>query len=196
MQLCERMGSRRQLQEYMKRFSTKGFADFLFKQYLDQGKLQQLLSFSEDFPQELGKFLEPHDNLSWMHQVVTQDYNRAHQTLHRMAKGEAKYVGKKKTLLSLSKLSMLASDSTDTETLQTLNRELQVIEFQQNIPTEALEANGLVPEEMPPLQPEEIIQLYVGDKNFDGDEMQYIFALEFLDLAYPCLLYTSDAADE
>ena len=30
-----------------------------------------------------------------------------------------------------------------------------------------------------------LLQLYVGDKNFDGDEMQYIFALELLDLAYP-----------
>ena len=46
------------------------------------------------------------------------------------------------TLLSLSKLSMLASDSTDTETLQALNRELQMIEFQQNIPTEALEVGS------------------------------------------------------
>ena len=36
---------------------------------------------------------------------------------------------------------MLASDSTDTETLQALNRELQVIEFQQNIPIEALEVS-------------------------------------------------------
>ena len=38
---------------------------------------------------------------------------------------------------------MLASDSTDTETLQALNRELQVIEFQQNIPIEALEVSWL-----------------------------------------------------
>ena len=44
------------------------------------GKLQQLLSFSEDFPQELGRFLEPHDNLSWMHQIVTQDYNKVQMT--------------------------------------------------------------------------------------------------------------------
>ena len=46
-----------------------------------------------------------------------------------------------KTLLSLSKLSMLASDGSDMETLQVLNRQLQVIEFQQNIPIEALEVS-------------------------------------------------------
>ena len=62
----------------------------------------------------------------------------AHTHTHKNKKKTKK---KHKTLLSLSKLSMLASDSTDTETLQTLNRELQVIEFQQNIPTEALEVS-------------------------------------------------------
>lgn len=41
------------------------------------GQLQQLLSFSEDFPQELGRFLEPHDHLSWMHHISTQDYSKA-----------------------------------------------------------------------------------------------------------------------
>jgi len=40
------------------------------------GQLQQLLSFSEDFPQELGRFLEPHDHLSWMHHISTQDYSK------------------------------------------------------------------------------------------------------------------------
>ncbi len=40
------------------------------------GQLRQLLSHSEDFPGELGEFLEPHDNLSWIHQVATQDYTK------------------------------------------------------------------------------------------------------------------------
>jgi len=48
-----------------------------------------------------------------------------------------------------------------------------------------LQASGLNPEEMPPLQPEEIIQLYVGENNPNADEMQFLCALEFLDLAYP-----------
>ena len=43
------------------------------------------------------------------------------------------------TLLSLSKLAMLTSESVDSETLQVLNRQLQLIELQQNIPAEALE---------------------------------------------------------
>ena len=30
-----------------------------------------------------------------------------------------------------------------------------------------------------------LLQLYVGDNNPDSDEMQYLFALECLDVAYP-----------
>lgn len=54
---------------------VQGFSDFLFKMYLDEGKLQQLLSFSKDFPAKLGVFLESHPYLAWLHHLATQDYN-------------------------------------------------------------------------------------------------------------------------
>lgn len=187
-QLCERTGNREQLREYMARFSAQGFSDFLFKQYLDNGQLQQLLSHSEDFPAELGQFLESHDNLSWLHHIATQDYSKAHSTLQRLAEKETKYVDKKKTLLSLGKLAALLSDSSHPEKAQdlgTLNHQLQLIEFQQNIPLEALEGSGVDPTCMPPLPPEEVIELYVGEKNPASDELSFICALEFLEFVYP-----------
>lgn len=52
----------------------QGFSDFLFKLYLDEGHLNQLLSFSEDFPTELGTFLKPHLSLSWLHDLAIRDY--------------------------------------------------------------------------------------------------------------------------
>lgn len=54
----------------------QGFSDFLFKQYLNEGHLTQLLSFSKEFPTELGSFLESHVSLSWLHDFATQDYNK------------------------------------------------------------------------------------------------------------------------
>lgn len=74
--LCEVLGDKSKLQEYMTRFATQGFSDFLFKQYLDKGKLKQLLCFSEDFPRELSAFLEPHDSLSWLHHTATREYGK------------------------------------------------------------------------------------------------------------------------
>lgn len=76
--LCEALGDKSKLQEYMAKFAAQGFSDFLFKQYLDKGKLKQLLSFSEDFPRQLSAFLEPHDSLSWLHHTATKEYAKVH----------------------------------------------------------------------------------------------------------------------
>ena len=74
--LCEELDDKKKLQEYMTRFTAQGFSDFLFKQYLDKGKLKKLLSFSEDFPQELSAFLTHHDSLSWLHHTAIKKYGK------------------------------------------------------------------------------------------------------------------------
>ena len=74
--LCELLEDKAKLHEYMTRFASQGFSDFLFKQYLDEGKLKKLLSFSEDFPRELSAFLKPHDSLSWLHHTATKEYGK------------------------------------------------------------------------------------------------------------------------
>ena len=38
------------------------------------GNIQELLSYSDDFPEQLAKFLEPHDHISWLHHLASQDY--------------------------------------------------------------------------------------------------------------------------
>ena len=74
--LCEALENKAKLQEYMTRFAGQGFSDFLFKQYLNEGKMKKLLSFSEDFPRELSAFLKPHDSLSWLHHTATKEYGK------------------------------------------------------------------------------------------------------------------------
>ena len=44
----------------------------LYIQY--PGNIQELLSYSDDFPEQLAKFLEPHDHISWLHHLASQDY--------------------------------------------------------------------------------------------------------------------------
>ena len=39
------------------------------------GNIEELLSYSKDFPEQLAKFLEPHDNIGWLHHVAAQDYH-------------------------------------------------------------------------------------------------------------------------
>ena len=67
--------------------------------YLDEGKLQQLLSFSKDFPSELTDFIESHPYLAWLHYLATQDYmavmrfivvENVHRVVDREAAGGCK----------------------------------------------------------------------------------------------------------
>ena len=44
--------------------------------FLSSGKLQQLLSFSELFPEELEEFLSSHQHLLWLHQLAIHSYSK------------------------------------------------------------------------------------------------------------------------
>jgi nuclear pore complex protein Nup133 len=184
--LCESAGDRDRLKTYIVRFSEQGFAEFLFKRHLDQGNIEELLSYSKDFPEQLAKFLEPHDNIGWLHHVAAQDYHMAHETLQRLAQKEDKFVGRKKTQLSLSKLALLASGPEDEEgDTGRLNRELGIIEYQRNIPDCVLEELGILDmETMLPLSPGEIVELYVGERNRHASEADFLNALDLLQIAY------------
>jgi nuclear pore complex protein Nup133 len=144
------------------------------------------LSYSRDFPEILAKFLEPHDNIGWLHHVAAQDYDMAHETLQRLARKEERFVGRKKTQLSLSKLALLASGPEDEEgDMGRLNRELSIIEHQRNIPDCVQEELGILDmETMLPLSPEEIVELYVGERNKNASEADFLNALDLLQIAH------------
>ena len=42
------------------------------------GNIEELLSYSDDFPEQLAKFLEPHDQISWLHHLATEDFPMVH----------------------------------------------------------------------------------------------------------------------
>ncbi|XP_077996932.1 nuclear pore complex protein Nup133-like isoform X2 [Glandiceps talaboti] len=110
--LCEDTNNQERLQRYMNQFADKGFTDFVFKWYLDEGKRGKLLSQPLPANQQsaLSEFLDSHDHLSWLHDIQMNAFEKAHDTLKRLAYKETGSFSKKKTLLSLSKLSALASD--------------------------------------------------------------------------------------
>eukprot|EP00731_Ephydatia_muelleri_P027834 Em0019g707a len=183
--LCDTMKDRNKLREYMNRFSEQGFSNFLFKRLLDEGNLQQLLSYSEDFPEQLEKFLQPHNHLNWLHQIAIGNFTGVYKTLEQLAEVEDKYIAKKKTLLSISKIAALASDvpqDEKDERVEALNHQLQLIEYQENLPAEVLDADGLDLGTMPPLSPEKLVQLYVRDEK---EPLHFLYALELLDFAHP-----------
>ncbi|XP_038072152.1 nuclear pore complex protein Nup133-like [Patiria miniata] len=180
--LCEVTDNEERLQRYMNQFATKGFSDFVFKYYMDEGKRGKLLSQPFSQHAELSEFLQAHDHLSWLHDVQVKDYIKAQGTLKRLSAKETLSLAKKKTLLSLSKLTALACDEVPEAELEDINSELDVILHQEQLPKELVQKMELFNSEgdLPVIDPEQLIWLYISEKNTDANEFDFKKALDLL----------------
>ena len=106
-QICDRLNDTERLKRYLVDYSNKGFAERLSKWYLKEGKQGKLISMSAHI-QALSTYLEPHEQLIWLHQIHLDQYAEASRTLKHLADQENRFVERKKTLLSLSKLACIA----------------------------------------------------------------------------------------
>uniref|UniRef100_A0AAQ5ZBN0 Nuclear pore complex protein Nup133 n=1 Tax=Amphiprion ocellaris TaxID=80972 RepID=A0AAQ5ZBN0_AMPOC len=177
-QMCEQTDNQSRLQNYMAKFADQNFADFLFRWYMEKGKRGKLLSQPAAQHQQLASFLHAHQHLSWLHQI------HAYRTLYNQANMETRYFVKKKTLLALSKLTVLASDLPE----DTLNKQVEdIVEqerfllHQETLPRQLLEDKQQNPDTMPLLSAHNLIQLYICDDNRRANEYDFKKALDLLE---------------
>ncbi|CAH1791718.1 unnamed protein product [Owenia fusiformis] len=185
MEICEKTDTQDRLQRYMVQFQDKGFADFVFKWYRDEGKKGKLLSQPLGSNEQLGQFLRSDENqyLSWLHDIHTSNLYQAHQTLKELALSETESASKKKTLLSLGKLAALASDEPPPsvqDEIEGLNDELELILHQEMLPETVVQGLGMDPEDMRVLPPKELIEVYVSEANCEANEFDFKKALDLL----------------
>lgn len=133
-QICEKLNETERLKRYLVDFAHKGFAEYLFKWYLKEGKQGKLLSMTANI-QTLSNFLMPHEQLNWLHQIHLDQFNEASLTLKKLGFEEKNFLGRKKTLLSLSKLSALAAGLTPSEEVE---NELDLVYYQETYGPDAL----------------------------------------------------------
>ncbi|ORX97573.1 hypothetical protein K493DRAFT_336490 [Basidiobolus meristosporus CBS 931.73] len=111
---------------YINKFKEP-FAFELYSYYLENGLLYQLMAQKDFYCGLLDKFLEKgqHTNISWLHDIHIGKYAHASDKLLSESEGEKNNL-QKKTMLSLAKLSFLATvepTSLDSENVQeTLER--------------------------------------------------------------------------
>ncbi len=74
------------------------FSDFVFDWHVREGKQSKLLgqSYSSKRQEKLGKFLAGHSTISWIHDIQTEKFMSAADTLQNLAENEVKNVAKKK----------------------------------------------------------------------------------------------------
>uniref|UniRef100_A0A131XWZ6 Putative nuclear pore complex protein n=1 Tax=Ixodes ricinus TaxID=34613 RepID=A0A131XWZ6_IXORI len=183
-EICEATSNKDRLQSYMSQFAEQGFSEFVFKWQLDSGRRGDLLRQPPAQHRDLERFLEGHDQLSWLHHIQTGQFGRAAQTLERLGKREEKFLSRKKTLFSLSKLAALASNDppeVKEKRVKDAIKEHDLIMYQESLPPAVMEAYCLDPDNMRVLSPEELIEMYVSKDNVDANEYDFMKALELLD---------------
>ncbi|KAF7253603.1 hypothetical protein EYD10_00340 [Varanus komodoensis] len=183
-QMCEQTDNQPRLQRYMTQFADQNFSDFLFRWYLEKGKRGKLLSQPIAQHGQLASFLQSHEHLSWLHDINSNDLEKAHRTLQNLANIETRYFVKKKTLLGLSKLSMLASDLSDVivnEKIDEITEQERFLLHQETLPELLLAEKKLNLNEMPVLSAPQLIELYICDENRRANEYDFKKALDLLE---------------
>ncbi|OCT89964.1 nuclear pore complex protein Nup133 [Xenopus laevis] len=183
-QICEMTDNQSRLQRYMTLFAEQNFSDFLFRWYLEKGKRGKLLSQPASQHGQLAAFLQAHDHLSWLHELNSQEFEKAHRTLQTLANMETRYFCKKKTLLGLSKLAALASDFQEDvlqEKVEEIAEQEHFLLHQETLPKKLLEEKQLDLNAMPVLAPFQLIQLYVCEENKRANENDFMKALDLLE---------------
>ncbi|XP_065586454.1 nuclear pore complex protein Nup133 isoform X1 [Cyrtonyx montezumae] len=183
-QMCEQTDNQARLQRYMSQFADQNFSDFLFRWYLEKGKRGKLLSQPIAQHGQLASFLQAHEHLSWLHEINSQDLQKAHRTLQNLANMETKYFAKKKTLLGLSKLAALASDFSEDilqEKIEEISEQERFLLHQETLPEQLLVDKQLNLNDMPVLSATQLIDMYICDENRRANEYDFKKALDLLE---------------
>ncbi|KAK1327991.1 hypothetical protein QTO34_012413 [Cnephaeus nilssonii] len=183
-QMCEQTDNQTRLQRYMTQFAEQNFSDFLFRWYLEKGKRGKLLSQPIAQHGQLADFLQAHEHLSWLHEINSQELEKAHATLLGLANMETRYFAKKKTLLGLSKLAALASDFSEDilqEKIEDMAEQERFLLHQETLPEQLLAEKQLSLSAMPVLTAPQLISLYVCEENRRANEYDFKKALDLLE---------------
>lgn len=98
------------LEYYFEVFQNTSFELEYFKWCYSRGCIEKLLEQPPSLDEKLKEFLEPHTRLSWLHSIKMNDFRGCSQTTAALAIEETEDVAQKKILLSIQKLSLLATN--------------------------------------------------------------------------------------
>lgn len=194
-QICDITNNRERLDLYLEKFKDQDFSQFLFSWYIQKQKPGRLLdtfragsglsSAAQNASQQeaLSRFLGDHPSLSWLQNVFIHDFQRAADTLTSLAEQETELLRRKKSMLSLAKLAVLASDEADRsdQTRAWIDAQLDLVAHQEDLPESVLIAYGYDIEKLHVIPPGDLIQLLICNENQSANEFTFKKALDLLD---------------
>ncbi|XP_058801780.1 nuclear pore complex protein Nup133 isoform X2 [Phymastichus coffea] len=184
-QICEKTNNKGRLDNYMERFASQDFAGFLFSWYVKDGRQGQLLArCRRGGANELTEKVLQHPVLSWVQAGLSDEYSVSARTLQSLAAEETELVTRKKSMLSMAKLAYLASDEPEDKiqaSIFEIDRELNLIAHQEDVPISVLEIYGYDVEKLRVLSPSELINLYTCIESPISNEYDFKKALDLLE---------------
>ncbi|OTF74251.1 nuclear pore complex protein Nup133-like protein, partial [Euroglyphus maynei] len=168
--ICEALDNQEQLKHYSQRFAEKGFAEYLFEWYLKEGKQGKMLSSSTTTNnQKLDAFLSNHDTLKWLHELHSHRYKDASSTLKKLGLFEENCVARRKTMLSIGKLALIASGDTN---YSDFDDQLRFLQYQSDLSDSLLRKNDLDRKTMPVLSPKQLVDILISGAEGPNEELK------------------------
>lgn len=173
------------LHSFMDKHFEQNFRQTVFSWYLEQGKIVELLrNFCRKpkYERDIALALEAYPEYGWIAGGLSENINLTCESLKQCWTKEETNVLRKQSQLHLFKMAILAKNGplVKNPELEQIDKNLEIIEHQLNIPLCILEVFDLDPKYMRVLSPEEIFNFYLHEKNVTLDQNQCLRALSVL----------------
>lgn len=173
------------LYSFIDKLFEQNFRQTVFSWYLEQGKIVELLrNFCRKpkYERDIAIALEAYPKYGWVAGGLSENVNLTCESLKQCCFNEKTNVLRKQSQLNLYKMSILAKSGPLAKypELEQIDKDLEVIDHQLNIPRSVLDVFNLDFNNMPVLSPEDIFTFYLHETNITLDEAQCLRALSVL----------------
>lgn len=138
------------------------FSEFVVKYFMEKKKLNFLLKPQFLKRDDISTCLDKYKYLSWIKDFKNDNYGSASGTLFELASAEKESFAKQKTLLSLSKLGLLAEVRfvpNLEERIDEIDRKLEYLQYIESHANFISDMTGALVDQIPYLTPEQLIDV-------------------------------------
>ncbi|XP_049535624.1 nuclear pore complex protein Nup133 [Anopheles darlingi] len=180
-EICDKTNNQERLDEYIERYSDHDFSQFAISWHMRQNKQGDILQRFKNNQAALARFLVDHPSMAWIQLVFNGELAQAGEVLLSLAQREKELLSRKRIMLCLAKLCLIAAEGERYQAqLDGINTELELIDIQENIPSEVLDIYGYDTRHVKVLTPEEMVDLFIADEYEGASEKEFRHALTLL----------------
>lgn len=118
--------------------NSQKFVEYVIKYFMEKKKLNFLLKNKFLRRKDISDCLDKFHYIAWIKDFKNDQFNRASKILSNLAVNENEYFMKQKSLLSLSKLSLIANGDFNPAEMDYLNRKLDYLAYIENLPSDVV----------------------------------------------------------